>query len=90
MGNEILAMNNILKAVDRKDERTFGYPCGDMKIHDSTYLDYMKYKFVAARKVTPETLPINKVDLNNVSCYMENGATAEEMMALKKKGTANS
>jgi peptidoglycan/xylan/chitin deacetylase (PgdA/CDA1 family) len=42
MDNEILAMNNILKAIDGKDERTFASPCGDMKIHDSTYLDFMK------------------------------------------------
>lgn len=85
MDNEILAMNNILKAIDGKDERTFSYPCGDMKIHDSAYLDYMKYKFVAARGVTPQMLPIDKVDLNNVPCYMENGATADEMIALVKK-----
>jgi peptidoglycan/xylan/chitin deacetylase (PgdA/CDA1 family) len=42
MDNEILAMNNILKAIDGKEERTFAFPCGDMKIHDSAYLDYMK------------------------------------------------
>lgn len=85
MNNEILAMNNILKAIDGKDERTFAYPCGDMNIHDSAYLDYMKYKFVATRGVTPEMLPINKVDLNKVGCYMENGASGEEMISLIKK-----
>lgn len=85
MDNEILEMNNILKAIDGKEERTFAYPCGDMKIHDSAYLDYMKYKFVAARGVTPEMLPIDKVNLNNVGCYMENGASADEMIALVKK-----
>ena len=85
MDNEILEMNNILKAIDGKDERTFAFPCGDMKIHDSAYLDYMKYKFVAARGVKPEMLPINKVNLNNVGCYMENGASADEMIALVKK-----
>jgi peptidoglycan/xylan/chitin deacetylase (PgdA/CDA1 family) len=85
MDNEILEMNNILKAIDGKDERTFAFPCGDMKIHDSAYLDYMKYKFVAARGVAPEMLPIDKVNLNNVGCYMENGASADEMIALVKK-----
>jgi len=85
MDNEILEMNNILKAIDGKEERTFAFPCGDIKIHDSAYLDYMKYKFVAARGVTPEMLPIDKVDLNNVGCYMENGASGDEMIALVKK-----
>ena len=45
----------------------------------------MKYKFIAARGVTPEMLPIDKVNLNNVGCYMENGASADEMIALVKK-----
>jgi peptidoglycan-N-acetylglucosamine deacetylase len=85
MDNEILAMNNILKAIDGKDERTFAYPCGDTKIHDSAYLDFLKYKFVAARGVAPEMLPIEKVALNNVGCYMENGASSDEMIALVKK-----
>ena len=77
MDNEILAMNNILKAIDGKDERTFASPCGDMKIHDSTYLDFMKYKFIAARGVTPKMLPIDKVNSNNVGCYMMNGQSAD-------------
>ena len=72
--NEIKAMNNILKAIDGKTERTFAYPCGDMKIHDTAYLDRLKNKFIAARGVTPEMLPIDKVDLYNVDCYIMNGA----------------
>lgn len=85
MDNEIQSMNNILKAIDGKDERTFAYPCGDMRIRDTLYLEPLKKEFVAARGVTPEMLPIDKVDLNNVPCYMENGASAEEMIALVKK-----
>jgi sialate O-acetylesterase len=57
----------------------------DTKIHESAYLNYMKYKFVAARGVTPEMLTIDKVNLNNVGCYLENGASADEMIALVKK-----
>ena len=57
----------------------------DTKIHESAYPDYKKYKFIAARGVTPEMLPTDKVNLNNVGCYMENGASADEMIALVKK-----
>ena len=85
MDNEILAMNDILKAIDGKSKRTFAYPCGDMKIHDTLYLAPLKDEFIAARGVTPELLPVDKVDLNNVGCYMENGASADEMIALVKK-----
>lgn len=54
MDNEILSMNNLLKAIDGKSKRTFAYPCGDMKIHDSAYLDPIKNEFIAARGVNAE------------------------------------
>ena len=38
MVKEIKTMNNILFAIDGKTERTFAYPCGDMKIHDTVIL----------------------------------------------------
>jgi peptidoglycan-N-acetylglucosamine deacetylase len=85
MDNEILAMNDILKAIDGKSKRTFAYPCGDMKIHDSLYLTPLKNEFIAARGVSPAMLPIDKVDLYNVPCYMMNGESANEMIALVKK-----
>ena len=89
MDNEILSMNNILKAIDCKSKRTFAYPCGDMKIHDSLYLDPIKNDFVAARGVKAEMLPIDKVDLYNVGCYTMNGQSGDEMIALVKKAMAS-
>ena len=88
MVKEIQTMNNILKAIDGKSERTFAYPCGDMQIHDSSYLDPIKNEFVASRGVTPEMLLIDKIDLYNVGCYTMNGQSADEMIALVKKAMA--
>lgn len=88
MDNEILAMNNILKAIDGKSKRTFAYPCGDIKIHDTSYLDPLKEQFVAARGVKEEMLPIDKIDLYNIGCYAMNGQSAEEMITLVKKAVA--
>lgn len=85
MVKEIKTMNNILKAIDGKTERTFAYPCGDMKIHDTAYLDGMKNVFVAARGVTPEMQTIDKVDLMNVDCYGINGETGEQLINLVKQ-----
>ena len=85
MVKEIKAMNNILKAIDGKSERTFAYPCGDMKIHDTAYLDGLKNEFIAARGVTPEMLPINKIDLYNIDCYGINGQTGEQLIDLVKQ-----
>jgi peptidoglycan/xylan/chitin deacetylase (PgdA/CDA1 family) len=85
MDNEILAMNVILKAIDGKTKRTFAYPCGDMKVHDTLYLEPLKNKFVAARGVTPAMLTIDEVNLYDVPSYMMNGQSADEMIALVKK-----
>ena len=88
MDNEILAMNNILKAIDGKSKRTFAYPCGDMKIHDTSYLDPLKNDFVAARGVKAEMLPVDKVDLYNVGCYTMNGQSGDDIIALVQKAMA--
>jgi len=85
MVKEIKTMNNILKAIDGKEERTFAYPCGDTRIHDTAYLDGLKNEFIAARGVTPEMLPINKIDLYNIGCYGINGQTGEQLIELVKK-----
>lgn len=85
MVDEARAMNNILKAIDGKTERTFAYPCGDTKIHDTAYMDYMKADFVAARGVRSEMLAPDKVKLNDIGCYMINGQTGSQLIALVKE-----
>jgi peptidoglycan/xylan/chitin deacetylase (PgdA/CDA1 family) len=85
MVKEIKTMNNILKAIDGKTERTFAYPCGDMKIHDTAYFDEMKNDFIAARGVTRAMQTIDKVDLMNVDCYGINGETGEQLINLVKQ-----
>jgi len=85
MVKEIRTMNNILKAIDGKTERTFAFPCGDMKIHDTSYLDGMKKDFIGARGVTPAMQTINKVDLYNIDCYGINGETGEQLIDLVKQ-----
>jgi len=85
MTNEIRTMNNMLKAIDGKTKRTFAYPCGDTKIHDTAYLDGLRNDFIAARGIQPEMLPINKIDLYNIGCYSGNGQTGEQLIALVKQ-----
>jgi peptidoglycan/xylan/chitin deacetylase (PgdA/CDA1 family) len=85
MVDEIREMNNILKAIDGKDKRTFAYPCGDEKIHDSSYIDPLKNEFVAARGVQFELLPINKVDLYDVRCYGVNGQSGDQLIDVVKQ-----
>jgi peptidoglycan/xylan/chitin deacetylase (PgdA/CDA1 family) len=89
MADEIRGMNNILKAIDGKNKRTFAFPCGDTKIHDTAYIDGLKNDFVAARGVRSEMLPIEKVDLYNLPCYMMSGQTGEQMIDLVKQAISN-
>ena len=85
MTDEVRGMNNILKAIDGKNKRTFAYPCGDTKIHDSSYIDPLKTDFVAARGVRSEMQTIDKVDLYDVCCYMINGQTGDQLVDLVKQ-----
>jgi len=88
INDDIQAMNNILKAIDGQDTRTFAFPCSDTKIRDTPYFDGVKDKFIAARAVRSEMLSINNTDLFNVSSYMINGETGEQLITLVKEAMA--
>lgn len=88
MVNEIKTMNNILSAIDGKSKRTFAYPCGDTKIHDTAYLDGLRNDFIAARGVKPEMLTADKIDLYDIGCYTINGQTGEQLIDLAKQAMA--
>ncbi|WP_281309978.1 polysaccharide deacetylase family protein [Flavobacterium flavigenum] len=89
--NETRITNTLLKAIDGKNERTFAYPCGDFRIKDTLYYNFLKNDFVAARGVSPGYLNKKEVDFSNVNSFFENGSTAEKMIAeveeAEKKGS---
>ncbi|AKD03488.1 polysaccharide deacetylase family protein [Pontibacter korlensis] len=83
--DELRMTNKVLEAVDGKKERTFAYPCGDMKIGDTFYLEGMKGDFVAARGVQGEMVPRNTSDLYTIGSIMINGQSGDEMIKLVKE-----
>ena len=83
--DEIRSMNTMLKAIDGKSKRTFAYPCGDMKIADSFYLNGMKNEFVAARGVRGAMPSVQEVDLYNINCFGINGQSGVELVQLVKQ-----
>jgi len=87
--DEIRTMNNLLYAIDGKTKRTFAYPCGDEKIHDTAYIDGLRNDFIAARGVEPEMSAIDKVNLYDVPCYGINGQSGDELIALVKQAMAS-
>ena len=83
--DEIRTMNTMLKAIDGKPKRTFAYPCGDLKIGDSFYLNGVKNEFVAARGVSGAMPSLGEVDLFNINCYGINGQSGDELISLVKQ-----
>jgi peptidoglycan/xylan/chitin deacetylase (PgdA/CDA1 family) len=83
--DEIRMANTLLEALDGRTKRTFAYPCGDMKVGDSSYVDKIKENFVAARGVGGKMQKINEIDLYNIGCSMINGQSGDELIGLVKK-----
>lgn len=83
--NEIRVTNTLLKAIDGREERTFAYPCGDLKAGGQFFYNQLKNDFVAARGVTPGLQTIDQVDLDDIDCYGINGQDADYMINLVKQ-----
>lgn len=86
MTDEILSLNNLLHEIDGKSDRTFAYPCGDQKIHDSFYLYPIKNKFFAARGVMGG-FPTSFSEINwfDVNCYSVAGQSGDELINVVKE-----
>lgn len=83
--DEIKACNTLLSAIDGKTERTFAYPCGDLKIGGTYFYESLKNDFVGARGVTPGLKTLNEVNLEDINCYGINGQDGEYMINLVKE-----
>lgn len=83
--NEIRMNNVLLKAIDGKNNRTFAYPCGDLKIGDELIYPHIQTEFAGARGVGAGMQTIDKVDLGNIDCYMINMKSADYMIGLVKQ-----
>lgn len=83
--DEIIMNNIVLEALDGQKERTFAYPCGDMTAGDSSYVDFIKQNFIAARGVNFLYEKINDIDLFNIGCFVVNNQSGQELIKLVKK-----
>jgi peptidoglycan-N-acetylglucosamine deacetylase len=89
MVDEVKMTNVFLEALDGKKKRTFAFTCGDMKIHDTAFIDQLKHDFIAARSVRAQMHQIDNVDLYNVDCYVVNGETGDQLIDWVKKAMEN-
>ncbi len=86
--DEIEMANTLLQVMDGKTQRTFAYPCGDMKAGDSSYVDQIKRAFLGARGVAESMQKMGEVDPYNVGAYMVNGQSGDELIRLVREAMA--
>jgi sialate O-acetylesterase len=82
---EIRLNNILLRAIDGKDERTFAYPCGDLKIGDAYFYNGLRKDFVGARGVAGGLQSAAQVNLDNIDSYYIADQPASYMIDLVKK-----
>lgn len=83
--DEIQMANVLLKTIDGKTKRTFAYPCGDIKVSDSSYVREIKSEFVGARGVEGKMQKINDIDLFDIGSYMINELPGDSLIGLVKQ-----
>jgi peptidoglycan/xylan/chitin deacetylase (PgdA/CDA1 family) len=66
---EIRLTNTLLESIDGKKNRTFAYPCGDLKIGDVFYYKSVAGDFVAARGVNGKMNSSDNMDLEDINSY---------------------
>ncbi len=77
--DEIRMTNLFLQSLDGKTKRTFAFTCGDTKAGGIDFTQNIKNDFLALRSVRNEMHTIDKVNLDDVDCYLANNNTAAEM-----------
>jgi peptidoglycan/xylan/chitin deacetylase (PgdA/CDA1 family) len=85
MADEISMANILLTAIDGKKERTFAYPCGDMKVREASYVAKIQTEFVAERGVRGIMQHVDEVDVTDIGSFMISGETGDQLIALVKE-----
>jgi sialate O-acetylesterase len=83
--NEIRVTNTLLHAIDGKTERTFAFPCGDLKVDTINFYPAVEHEFAGARGVSEGLQSISTTNLNNIDCFAINGQSGDYMIGLVKK-----
>jgi sialate O-acetylesterase len=90
MVDEITMANTLLEAIDQRTQRTFAYPCGDKKAGDASYVSDVRRLFPGARGVQGRLQTMDDIDLYDVSSYMINGQSGEELIRLVEEAKTRS
>jgi sialate O-acetylesterase len=83
--DELRMTNVLLHAVDGKTERTFAYPCGDLRVGEQLFVETISDDFVAARGVEDRIMHAGTIDPYTTACFSIAGQNADQMIGLVKK-----
>ncbi len=83
--DEIRMTNVILNSLDGKTQRTFAYPCGDMRAGGQFYIEAITDDFVGARGTEEKIMQYGQIDPFTVGCFNIAGQDAEYMIGLVRK-----
>jgi len=87
--DEIRMTNTTLEALDGQKQRSFAYPCGDVRIGDTAYLDGLHADVASARGVHPQQIPKDATDLYMLGAYSADGRTGEQLISIVKEAVKN-
>lgn len=78
--DELIVANAFLSSLDGRTDRTFAYPCGDMAIGDSSYVDMIRPLFVGARGVAPQMQRVQDIDPYNIGSLVVAERSGDELI----------
>jgi peptidoglycan-N-acetylglucosamine deacetylase len=87
--NELQTANTLLMAIDGREERTYGYTCGDYAAGGVNFADSLKYLFIAARCDGPIPESMEGYNVFKTPSWCVDGNSAEELIAYVNKAREN-
>ncbi len=83
---ELYTANTLLKAIDGKTNRTYGYTCSNYKVQgDSTYLAIVKQLFSAGRSDGPIPNTMENIDVYFMPSWCVDNPTGKELIDYVKE-----
>ncbi len=89
---ELYTANTLLKAIDGRIDRTYGYTCSNYKVQgDTSFVDVVKQLFSAARSDGPIPKTMENIDIYFMPSWSVNNNTGKELIdyvkEAREKGT---
>lgn len=86
---ELQTANTLLKAIDGKTERTFGYTCSNYIAGGEDFTDEIKDFFIAARCDAPVPKTMKEYDVYKTPSWGVDSPSAEELIAYIEEAKTN-